>query len=75
MMANIKMIKSGDMEYLHGQQETYIKAITKQICGMDLAKCIGQMELITKVNGSVAYKMDKVISYIFRINIYSPLRF
>ncbi len=31
MRDNIKMIKSGDMEYLHGQMETSLKETTKGI--------------------------------------------
>ncbi len=54
------MIRNQDMEFLHGQVETFTKEIIKMILGMGTDKCTGQMEVITKERGKMVFNMEKV---------------
>lgn len=58
---NILMTKKMDMEYLHGQQETYIKAIMKQISETVMERCIGMMAAFSKDSGRMEFSTDMVI--------------
>ena len=59
MMVNIKMIKSGDMEYSHGLMEIYIKEIIQLISGRAMVICIGIMVATIKESGLKESKMEK----------------
>lgn len=65
MMEIIEMIKNGDMEYLLGLVEMFIKEIMRLIWEVDLERCIGQMVAIIKEIGKLEYKMERA-KYIFQ---------
>lgn len=56
----IKMIKNVVMVFSPGQVAMFTKAIILMICGMVMEKCIGVMEVVTKVIGRREFSMDKV---------------
>ena len=55
-----KMIKNVVMVFSHGQVEMSIKAIILMICAMAMEKCIGTMEVVTKVIGKKESNTEKV---------------
>lgn len=55
-------IEKKDMAFLLGTQETSIRAITTMMKEMDMEKCTGLMEVITKVIGIKGCKKAKVIA-------------
>lgn len=57
---NILMIKNGDLEFLLGLLETFIREIIMEMLEMDMVKCIGPMEVIIKENGLMVFNMEKV---------------
>lgn len=56
----IKMIKNAVMVFSLGQVAMFIKEIILMICVMATEKCIGVMEVVTKVIGKKEFSMDKV---------------
>lgn len=57
---SIKMIKNAVMAFSLGRVAMFIKAIILMICAMAMEKCIGAMEVVTKVIGRKEFSMDKV---------------
>jgi hypothetical protein len=57
---NILMIKNGDLEFLLGPLETFIREIIMEMSEMDMVKCIGPMEVIIRENGLMVFNMEKV---------------
>ena len=57
MKVSIIWIKSMVMEYLIGKVETFTKAITRMMRGMDMEKCIGQMGQLIKESGRTEFNM------------------
>ena len=57
---SIKMTKSGDMEFSHGQMVISLRETTKLTSETDMDKCIGKMVIIIRGNGKRASNMEKV---------------
>jgi hypothetical protein len=53
-------IKSMATVFLVGKAEMFTKEIMKKICDRGMGRCIGLMDLSTKVNGIKAFKMAMV---------------
>lgn len=60
MKVNTNRIRNTDKEFLHGRAETCIRVGIMKMKEKVMEKCIGSMELHTKVNGTRAVSMDKV---------------
>jgi hypothetical protein len=54
------LIKSMAMVFLVGKVEMFTKEIMKKICDRGMVRCIGLIDLSTKVNGIKAFKMAMV---------------
>lgn len=59
MRVNMSMTKNQATVYSHGRVAMFIKGITKTTRGTVMDKCTGWMEVFTKVNGRMAYNMEK----------------
>ena len=53
MRVSTKMIRKMVMEFLSGKMEIYIRVIFNVMRSMDMVKCIGLMENLIRVNGSM----------------------
>jgi hypothetical protein len=58
MKVNTIWIRSMDTECSNGKLETPIEEITKMMKGKDMGKCIGLMDLSTRVSGVKVFSMD-----------------
>jgi hypothetical protein len=56
-MVTILTIKNTGKVYLHGQAETFTKAITKMMIAMETDKWYGQTEACMRENGKMEYSM------------------
>jgi len=54
---SIKTTKSRESGYLLGNQVIYIEGVTRRTSGTDTVKCIGLMEVATKVSGKTEFSM------------------
>lgn len=54
---SIKTIKSRESGYLLGNQVIFIGVVTRRMSGTDTVKCIGLMEVATKVSGKMEFSM------------------
>jgi hypothetical protein len=55
------MIKNGDTGCFVGATDIFLKETIKEILEMDMDKCFGPMEIITKATGKMVYNMGKVL--------------
>ena len=75
MKERIGMIKNGEKGFSLGLVGTFIKVLMKLMKEMDMDRCTGKMEVITKETGLMESNMVKVTLIEFRRNLHSRLRF
>ena len=66
--ASTKTTKNGVTVSSHGPTATSSRETTKAISEMAMAKCTGPMEAITKVNGKMGFRMEKVFVLLIQVN-------
>lgn len=60
MKVCIQMIKNADMVYSLGKMVIFTRGVTLTIADMDMDRCIGRIHAITRVNGKMVSKNNKV---------------
>jgi len=64
--ASTTLTKSMAMVFLLGHLATCTRVITWKICVAISDRCIGVMEVTTRVSGRMAFKMEKVLVNLLR---------